>query len=566
MLVYGDRQRWVAPGDRLAELAALLGAEAAGGERHDALVRALIEAGELAQGLADVEFAAAGCDDHTPLQAGALGLLTALARKVQASWRSGFAREGPQAGRELAALAELAPAEPVPCKTPEGYAYYAVYPQAFMAAAAELAGEPPLVIGLRSIGVSLAAAVAVACGARGVVSLRPHGPPFERRVTVSQRLRARLAAHPGPFAVVDEGPGLSGSSFGAVGDLLEALELSSERVVFMPSHGGDLGPVAQARHRTRWSRARRLVKTLDDIAPPEAIGRWFEDLTGPVECVEDLSDGRWRKDLPIGAWPPVWGASERRKFRLTTASGVFLARFAGLGRGGDEKFTRAKALHAAGFVAEPMALRHGFLLERWLEGRPLASPSGGRAALLGRLGDYLRFRRLSFPAEAVGASREALHEMAGVNAEALGGAQLRAAIEARLAGRGQLAARLNPVHVDGRLHRWEWREGLDGRLFKTDALDHSCAHDLVGPQDIGWDLAGAAVEFELDAGEARALEIAVLGAPDAERTDLFYGLYCTFQAGLWTLAAGAETERDRASRRLGRYVDGLRRWVDVGSG
>jgi len=44
-----------------------------------------------------------------------------------------------------------------------------------------------------------------------------------------------------------------------------------------------------------------------------------------------------------------------------------------------------------------------------------------------------------------------------------------------------------------------------GRLIKADAVDHCRGHDLVGCQDPGWDLAGAAVELSLDAGERREL-------------------------------------------------------------
>ena len=41
--------------------------------------------------------------------------------------------------------------------------------------------------------------------------------------------------------------------------------------------------------------------------------------------------------------------------------------------------------------------------------------------------------------------------------------------------------------------------------MKTDALDHAFGHDLVGCQDIAWDLAGAAVEFDLDTEERETL-------------------------------------------------------------
>src|SRR5690606_31149572 len=174
---------------------------------------------------------------------------------------------GPPADQALAALAAVAPAGPVRCKQAEGFAHYAVYPEAYIEAAGALRGAAPLVIGIRSIGVTLGAAVAAASDAAGFVTVRPHGHPFDRRVSVSESLRRRLAAHRGCFAVVDEGPGLSGSSFGAVADLLSDLGVGEGRIVFMPSHGGAPGRAASERHRARWARARRRFRTLDHLAP-----------------------------------------------------------------------------------------------------------------------------------------------------------------------------------------------------------------------------------------------------------------------------------------------------------
>jgi len=559
VLVFGDRWRQITPGEQLGVLAGLLRSQAGGCERHDELVRALIEAGELAQGLADAEFADRGCDDHTPLQAAALDLVIAIARKVRASWFSGFSTAGPAAWSELAALAAAVPPKAIRCKAAEGYAHYAVYPESFMAAAAELSGAPLLVIGLRSIGVSLAAAVAEATGAGGVVTLRPHGPPFERRVAVSERLARRLAAHEGLFAIVDEGPGLSGSSFGAAGDLLAGLGVADERIVYFPSHPRDPGPAAQARHRQRWRSARRIVPVLEDIAAPAVLAAWFDDLTGGAESVEDLSHGGWRQALAPPRRPPIWAASERRKFRLSTPSGTYLARFAGLGRVGAAKRERAEALHAAGFGAEPLALRHGFLLERWIDGAPLMDQADAPR----RLGDYLSYRRRQFPAQAPGADGEALREMARVNAGEIGGPELAAQVVRRLEALAHVESRLEPMHVDGRLHRWEWVRARDGQLRKTDALDHCCAHDLIGCQDIGWDLAGAAVEFGLDPARTRELERQVLGGPDPLRTDLYCGLYCAFQAGLWSMAGAAAEgdDRERAACQADVYAAALRRWA-----
>lgn len=474
MLVYGDQPRRERPRDKLAAIRPALAA----GDR----TRALIEAGELAQGLADAEFGAMGLDDETPVQAAAMSLCVAVAA-------------GGPAERAAARLAALDLPPEVSVKTPEGYAFYGLYPESYALAARSYAWRsPPFVIGLRSIGTSLAGVVAAATGAQDVVSIRPTGDPFRRELRLSSTLRARLAAHSGPFAVVDEGPGLSGSSFGAAADLLEALGVAADRIVFLPGHAGDLGPEALPRHRARWAAATRLV-----ARAPCPVADWFADLTDPVASTRDLPGTTWKVRLGDG----------------------FVARFAGLGAIGEAKLMRARALHAAGFGPEPLALRRGMLLLRWVEDE-VRPPS------LDRLGRYLRFRREAFPGR-LGACPAALIEMARVNVGELLGEAAGRATARRLQALPLDRARPRPVHVDGRLYREKWVGGL-----KLDAIDHSEAHDLVGCQDIAWDVAGAAVEIGLSAAETHVL--AQAAGADPVMLALSETCYPAFQAGLCTMA------------------------------
>jgi hypothetical protein len=569
MLVYADRSRTLDPRDLLTSVSAAVAAaadEPAGWERQDRLRAALIAAGELAQGLADAAFDAAGCDDDTPPQAAALALAVAIARRLARAWRDPAAPVEPPTG-EAAALGAFDLPPQVTCKTPEGYAFYAVYPESYLAAVAgEVWNPPPAVIGLRSIGTGLAAAVAAQTGASLAVTLRPFGDPFRRQVRVSQHLADRLAAHPGVFVVVDEGPGLSGSSFGAAADLLEGLGVAPERIVFAPSHGGDLGGKAAERHRLRWRRARRLVSTLDDLAAAEPLARWFADLIGDVEQVEDISGGLWARGEPAGRRPPVWAAQERRKFRLIAASGTYVARFAGLGGIGQAKFEQAKALHAAGFTAKPLGLRRGFLLERWEQGARLDVKGPDRERLLEQLARYLAFRANRFPAAAEdGASFDQLRGMAIANALALGGEALGAAVAERLGRAGDIARELRPVRVDGRLQTWEWLRRKDGAPIKTDALDHAAGHDLIGCQDIAWDVAGAASEWRLSPGEIDELAAAVSrrsgSAVGPAAVEAFRICYAAFQAAYWAMAAEGATESEPSALRAwrDRHLDDLRR-------
>src|SRR5436853_406434 len=55
----------------------------------------------------------------------------------------------------------------------------------------------------------------------------------------------------------------------------------------------------------------------------------------------------------------------------------------------------------------------------------------------------------------------------------------------------------NMIVVDGRMNPHEWLGTADGRLLKTDGATHGDDHFFPGPTDIAWDIAGAAVEWNL---------------------------------------------------------------------
>jgi hypothetical protein len=112
------------------------------------------------------------------------------------------------------------------------------------------------------------------------------------------------------------------------------------------------------------------------------------------------------------------------------------------------------------------------------------------------------------------------------------------------------------------MHLWEWLHLPDGRLLKADGIDHSAAHDLVGCQDVAWDVAGAAVELGLSHDEAESLRAAVELAGCSVEPDLVAALtpcYLAFQLGACTMAsqsAGAEeaVRLKGAATRYGRLL------------
>src|SRR5690606_7238055 len=375
------------------------------------------------------------------------------------------------------------------------FSHYAVDPDQFARAARYARADSPaptVVIGIRSIGLPLAAVVAASLPGAALVSVRPTGHPFRRALRVGERLRRRLlaggrAGSGAVFAVVDEGPGLSGSSFAAVAGWLEAAGVSPGRICFFPGHGGDPGPEASDQVRSRWRQVRRFVAE-PDLAP----------LLAGADGIDDLAGGRWRYRLGLSpaAWPPADGRLERRKLIVERGGTSWLYKFAGLGRLGRLKLERAGALGAAGHHVRVGPLERGYLACQWHDGaRPLVALGSAplpRGDLVARVADYLA-ARAALPASdgGPGADPGALLDVARHNTgEALGAAAARALD--RLAAEVPAArSAARPCATDGRLHRWEWIALPDGRLYKTDAVDHALGHDLVGEQDIAWDLAGA---------------------------------------------------------------------------
>ncbi len=181
------------------------------------------------------------------------------------------------------------------------------------------------------------------------------------------------------WAIVDEGPGLSGSSFTAVADRLVESGTPLDHLVLFPSHANPPGAMADEDRRRFWSRVPRRVTSFETLIGPAAgrrrgLAAWVGDVTGDPECeLVDIAGGLWRghryKNEP--EWPAVDRQNERRKYLVASARGSFLLKFTGLGAFGREKMARAEAMAAAGFTLEPMAWRHGFLVEPW---RADASP------------------------------------------------------------------------------------------------------------------------------------------------------------------------------------------------
>ena len=421
---------------------------------------------------------------------------------------------------------------------PEGYAFYSLYPEMYFASLDRAWRSKPnrpvyVVVGIRSIGASLAAMVAGALREMGtqatMEALRPRGHPFDRYVGMSPALSQRIAAavkQGAGFLVVDEGPGLTCSSFLSVVSALGSLGLEADRLAILSAWQGMPSIYASEEARLRWrslpvfsTEAATLFDGWRSFLPflrqsLESDGKGHMKAASPE--ILDLSYGRWREHfLARDRWPAIHRPTERTKvlYRFPNReeqggshdSGrerpPILAKFAGLGDYGKEKYARAKTLAAAGFSPPMAGQAYGFLLYHFLEGRPLAradlSPE-----LLSRMVDYHAFVAERFPAPAA-PSFELLAEVILINArDAL---QLDAtSYLSRWRLKQEEIDTLPRAKLDGKPQPYEWLEvsGSEGRGFvKTDSADHFQDHTLVGEQSILWDLAGTCEEWEMGEGE-----------------------------------------------------------------
>jgi hypothetical protein len=395
------------------------------------------------------------------------------------------------------------------------------------------------VVGIRSIGAVLSAVCSAALHCERT-TVRPTGHPYDRdlRFTAEQAaVIRRNLQRDARFFIVDEGPGLSGSSFLATAEALEREGVLAERITLIGSHHCDAGNLVARDAAARWKRY-RFVATAPAGAPAGA--RPFRDWDWRAESRMDERD-----------WPATWSQLTSPKYR--SEAGDVLWKYEGLGRAGDQVRVRGKALGEAGFSPRMVAASHGFSAYRYVPGEPLRCTEWN-ADLAERAAQYLVFRRTEF---ATDPDASALHQMVIHNVRALLDLDLAAyALE--------VAA---PSFCDARLMPHEWIRTPEGRLLKSDATMHGDDHFYPGPCDIAWDVAGTVIEWKLDdASEADFISRYERRSGDRVRHRLAqYKLaYAAFRAAYARMAASTMSgtpEAERFNRAHDRYTDVLRNEV-----
>lgn len=519
MFVFRDG-RQLLPGRTLVRDAAEAIRAAAAHPALNELTNALLLAGQLECSLVD-----AASDEASRVATVTDTLASAF---IEREIRSSPGAVSASSADLLALLALLPEHPPAELKTspPEGFAYYALHPMDF----ADLASRVPLgssvvgVIGIRSIGVTLSALVLAGLRRNGLraerFTVRPNGHPYDRLTEFSPAQIARIEAlrsASADFLIVDEGPGMSGSSFLSVGDALVQHGVSRERIAFLGSRIPDPDALRATDGGRRWRSFRSYVAHKNSRLPSDANIY--------------VGGGDWR---PFGfenegLWPASWTQMERLKFLSTDRR--FLFKFEGFGNLGQVVYDRALCSAEAGFGPAAMDFTQGFVVYSMLQGRPL-SADRLTPALLDRMADYCAFRVAEFASEQ-GQNAAELETMLRFNTSVALGCDV--SFDA-----GTLHA-ARPVIVDGRMLPHEWVQTKDSYI-KVDGNSHGDDHFFPGPADIAWDLAGAIVEWAMptDAAE-RFLSRYRLATGDDPRQRLSHFLlaYTVFRLGYCAMAAEA---------------------------
>jgi hypothetical protein len=491
------------------------------------LLSALLLAGELECGVADSDpEAARSCERLTDQIADAL-----LLGESAASSNPDFQK--PDFQSLLNAARSLPTFEQLCISTPEGFAYYALHPLAYADVIRQIpACDRLLAVGIRSIGTTLSAVAAAAARARGIsverITVRPQGHPYNRSAgfTSDQMIAVGKAISCGAsFTVVDEGPGLSGSSFLAVAEALEHAGAPTEKIILLSSHTPNPDALCAENAVRRWQRFRCIPVATEARRPAEAI--------------EFIGGGQWRSRVFANEseWPAAWISFERLKYLSSSEHDERrFFKFAGLGHYGDVVLERERKVAAAGFGSMPREESDGFISYPWIENRPL-SPSDLSAEILTRLAEYCVFRLRTFGVER--SDITPLQEMADHNLREIGS---DLPVELRLE---------RPVIADGRMQPHEWLLNTKGELLKTDFGSHGDDHFFPGPTDIAWDMAGAIVEWQMN--EEQTMEFLNLyhlasGDDASARIEDFIRAYAVFRLAYCLMAANAMNGSDEQLR------------------
>jgi hypothetical protein len=482
MIVYGDPSIKLSVGEALRRFK--LGATG---------VDQLVMAGQIEQGLADIchpglAMAQSLTDDRAAHLIGSdIETWSPIVRELEA-W----------SGQEIRV------------KTPEGYAFYCLYPEQYVAAArqwSEQRNGTATVVGVRSIGTSLSAAVAVVLRERGMpiqrLTVRPSGDPYDRKVALP-------VIDSDWLVVVDEGPGHSGTSMAAVARAAIEQGFALEQIVFFPGSPSMPGHAAPSWSREIWSSVARCFVPNTEVL---INGKSIEAALGG-EALVNIGAGAWRNQCYAAAsdWPAVCSPFEANKYLSEDSGRKTFWKYVG-----PTRLECPDLRSYAGYAGRP-----------WIEGKPLSANDWD--SVKERVLEYLRLR-IAEPVPETAADHRGVAEMMVQNTlEALG----ESAAERVSQWTDWLSHQELPRAggtSDGRVAPHDWIRDESGNVHKVGGRGNAGDHTVVGSQPDLWDYAAVIAEW----GRPFALEPACDVAPPEARphaTHFYTIAYLAFRCGI----------------------------------
>ena len=501
--IFRDGKRAVSGPDLLTDLGRRISACVHG---DGGVLDCLIQAGELEAGLAD---AGSHC--------------ASTAQELTDVLASSFLDGNLRLAEVQEVVKKLEPPSTVEISPPEGFTYYGLHPIDFANVIGRIPEDPEscAIIGIRSIGATLSAIVLAALRTRrrptSRITVRPTGHPYSRSMQFNSAqldwIHQNLT-QAAQFLVVDEGPGRSGSTFLSVAEALCCAGVPRERITLLGSREPDPDSLCATDASVRWSSFRFLAVS------PSSNGRF--------QNFHYAGGGDWRRVLLSEQedWPESWTQMERPKF--ISPDGRALYKFEGMGPIGARVRVRALQLAEAGFGPAARDAGDGFVAYSLLRGQRLQSEDVS-TTLLDRIADYCVYRQSNFAVRTPEPSQ--LLEMLQFNLSQEFGISVPLPEDA--------FSTECPVIVDGRMMPHEWIATGPDQFVKIDSVDHGDNHFFPGPCDIAWDVAGIAIEWQLDTNAVRYL-LDRLNQKSHFRSRANFSLYilayCVFRLGFCKMA------------------------------
>jgi hypothetical protein len=530
---------------------------------HSQIVNLFIEIGEIETGLSD-----SYCkhkDTFTPLLFKCRKLSVEAAGLVTESWGNGDTKSEEKVSTILKLISDIGESDlpqTISLIAPEGFCYYGLYPECFIEAARQFyfdyQPDKVTVIGLRSIGTPLSALVHQNLEDKKCdcfsFTLRPRGNPFDRYVEIDENLNVIIKKRSkGYFVIVDEGPGLSGSSICGTIQMLKRFKISDYQIIIFPGWLPDSQKFISAQARELWGNYKKYVINFEDIwLKSNRLGMFLKK-----KIIADLSSGNWKHVLNKNqsASVAVYPNHERRKYLLEDhAKNKYISKFIGLGKYGNLLLERANYLGNSNKIALVKDYYNGFLVYDFQDG---TIPEKLNEQFIKFTIDY--FCLINTIPGQLTVSFDQIKEMIIVNLSESFSSDI--VVNCRAVNSiSETEYENEVVKIDGHVMPHEWIQKNDGTYSKSDCLEHHCDQFIHGCQNIAWDIAAFCIEFNMsqDLTESYVnMFIEKTGNKLMKKVLPFYRLaYLAFRIGFVTMGMNALKGTDNGllfSRELDRY-------------